>query len=161
MQREHIKSNEHFPKWSFLRNPVRKIIICITHGLEEPFKTLFLSNLLPLWTRTQPVSNTYWGGFSNWCFELAFLFAGSFSKKFDWRVSIWKSLWIILKWYYFECYGEQMGLFQVVRESVIGGLSRVRVTAKDNKWAYFFLWIRMKKIAGKFVVFPLSKSLIV
>ena len=35
-------------------------------------------------------------------------------------------------WYYFECYGEQMGLFQVMRESVIGGLDRVRVTAKTS-----------------------------
>ena len=35
-------------------------------------------------------------------------------------------------WYYFECYGEQMGLFQVMKESVIGGLGRVRVTAKTS-----------------------------
>ena len=48
-------------------------------------------------------------------------------------------------WYYFECYGEQMGLFQVMRESVIGGLSRVRVTAKDNKWAYIFSMISHEK----------------
>ena len=65
MQLGLIKSNEHFRKWLFLRNPVRKIIICIIHGPEELFRTLFLSNLLPLWTRTQPVSKTYWGGFSN------------------------------------------------------------------------------------------------
>ena len=38
-----------------------------------------------------------------------------------------------------------MGLFQVMRESVIGGLGRVRVTAKDNKWTYIFSMISHEK----------------